>query len=297
MEMENLDTEQRNQNSLNIDRVSTKEMLRIINEEDKKVAEVVADKIDLISKAVDLAVKRYRQGGRLIYIGAGTSGRLGFLDAVELVPTYGVSPARTIGLIAGGSQALIKAVEGAEDSIELAVKDLRSVALTKQDVVIGLAASGRTPYVAGGLRYANDKGALTIAVSCSQNSQISQIAKIGIDVPVGAEVVTGSTRMKAGTAQKMTINMLSTGIMIQLGFVYQNLMINVQPTNHKLVDRGIRIIRDATGVSQQAAAKAMHQCGNEVNTAIVMLAKGVSVDTARNLIAANDGALAKIIDE
>lgn len=296
MEIENLDTEQRNQNSLAIDRVSTKEMLAIINEEDQKVARFIAEKMDLIAEAVDQAAEKYRQGGRLIYIGAGTSGRLGFLDAVELVPTYGVAPSRAIGLIAGGNQAFVKAVEGAEDSQELAVTDLQEITLTEQDIVIGLAASGRTPYVVGGLNYANELGALTIAISCNQGSEIGQIAKIGIDVPVGPEVVTGSTRMKAGTAQKMIVNMLSTGIMIKLGYVYQNLMINVQTTNIKLVDRGIRIISDATGVSYDIAADAMRAADNEVSTAIVMLAKDVSVKTARELIAANDGALAKIID-
>lgn len=296
MEIENLDTEQRNQNSLAIDRVSTKEMLAIINEEDQKVARFIAEKMDLIAEAVDQAAEKYRQGGRLIYIGAGTSGRLGFLDAVELVPTYGVAPSRAIGLIAGGNQAFVKAVEGAEDSQELAVTDLQEITLTEQDIVIGLAASGRTPYVVGGLNYANELGALTIAISCSQGSEIGQIAKIGIDVPVGPEVVTGSTRMKAGTAQKMIVNMLSTGIMIKLGYVYQNLMINVQTTNIKLVDRGIRIISDTTGVLPEIAADAMRAADNEVSTAIVMLAKDVSVKTARELIAANDGALAKIID-
>ena len=296
MRIENLDTEKRNPNSLQIDRVSTEEMLRIINQEDQTIAQQVGEKLELIAEAVDQGSARYKKGGRLIYIGAGTSGRLGLLDAVELVPTYGISPDRAIGLIAGGNQAFVRAVEGAEDSKELAVEDLKSISLSKEDVVIGLAASGRTPYVIGGLEYANDIGALTIAISCNPQSQIGQIAIIPIDVPVGPEVVTGSTRMKAGTAQKMILNMLSTGIMIKLGYVYQNLMINVQTTNEKLVDRGIRIICEATGSSRQKAAETMKLTNNEVNTAIVMIEKKLDVDQARTLIKDNEGALAKIID-
>lgn len=296
MKIENLDTEKRNPNSLQIDRVSTEEMLRIINQEDQKIVHQIAEKLELIADAVNQGSARYKKGGRLIYIGAGTSGRLGLLDAVELVPTYGISPERAIGLIAGGNQAFVRAVEGAEDSKELAVEDLRAINLGKDDVVIGLAASGRTPYVIGGLEYANDIKALTIAISCNPRSQIGQIATIPIDVPVGPEVVTGSTRMKAGTAQKMILNMLSTGIMIKLGYVYQNLMINVQTTNEKLVDRGIRIICEATGSSRQKAADTMKLTNNEVNTAIVMIEKRLGVDQARELIKANEGALAKIID-
>ena len=296
MRIENLDTEKRNPNSLQIDRVSTEEMLRIINQEDQTIAQQVGEKLELIAEAVDQGSARYKKGGRLIYIGAGTSGRLGLLDAVELVPTYGISPDRAIGLIAGGNQAFVRAVEGAEDSKELAVEDLKSISLSKEGVVIGLAASGRTPYVIGGLEYANDIGALTIAISCNPQSQIGQIAIIPIDVPVGPEVVTGSTRMKAGTAQKMILNMLSTGIMIKLGYVYQNLMINVQTTNEKLVDRGIRIICEATGSSRQKAAETMKLTNNEVNTAIVMIEKKLDVDQARTLIKDNEGALAKIID-
>ncbi|EOH90342.1 N-acetylmuramic acid 6-phosphate etherase [Enterococcus asini ATCC 700915] len=296
MRIENLDTEKRNPNSLQIDRVSTAEMLRIINQEDQTIAQQVGEKLELIAEAVDQGSARYKKGGRLIYIGAGTSGRLGLLDAVELVPTYGISPDRAIGLIAGGNQAFVRAVEGAEDSKELAVEDLKAISLSKEDVVIGLAASGRTPYVIGGLEYANDIGALTIAISCNPQSQIGQIAIIPIDVPVGPEVVTGSTRMKAGTAQKMILNMISTGIMIKLGYVYQNLMINVQTTNEKLVDRGIRIICEATGSSRQKAAETMKLTNNEVNTAIVMIEKKLDVDQARTLIKDNEGALAKIID-
>lgn len=296
MRIENLDTEKRNPNSLQIDRVSTEEMLRIINQEDQTIAQQVGEKLELIAEAVDQGSACYKKGGRLIYIGAGTSGRLGLLDAVELVPTYGISPDRAIGLIAGGNQAFVRAVEGAEDSKELAVEDLKAISLSKEDVVIGLAASGRTPYVIGGLEYANDIGALTIAISCNPQSQIGQIAIIPIDVPVGPEVVTGSTRMKAGTAQKMILNMISTGIMIKLGYVYQNLMINVQTTNEKLVDRGIRIICEATGSSRQKASETMKLTNNEVNTAIVMIEKKLDVDQARTLIKDNEGALAKIID-
>lgn len=296
MEIENLETEKRNPNSLHIDRVSTQEMLRIINSEDQKVAQLIAEKLDLIAEAVEKATLRYKDGGRLIYIGAGTSGRLGVLDAVELVPTYGISPMRAIGLIAGGDKAFLKAVEGAEDSEKLGVNDLKENKLDKKDIVIGLAASGRTPYVIGGLTYANEIGALTISISCNQNSIIGKVAAIGIDVPVGPEVVTGSTRMKAGSAQKMILNMFSTGVMIKLGYVYQNLMINVQTTNEKLVDRGVRIICEATGTSRQKAIEVMKLTENQVNTAIVMIKKNVDVNKARNLINTHDGNLAKIID-
>lgn len=296
MEIENLDTERQNPNSMSIDRVPTRELVTIINNEDKKVAECIAEKLDLIAKAIDLASEKYKKGGRLIYMGAGTSGRLGILDAAELIPTYNISPERAFGLIAGGNSAIFKAVEGAEDNKGLAIADLENVNVSEKDIVIGIAASGRTPYVISGLDFAKGKGALTIAVTCNHNSEMSQIAQVGIDVPVGPEVVTGSTRMKAGSAQKMILNMLSTGIMIKTGKVYKNLMINVQATNEKLVNRGIRIVADAAHISHEAAEKVFEAAGYKVNVAIVMLKKEVSAQKAEKLIQENDGALSNFID-
>lgn len=296
MEIENLDTERQNPNSMSIDRVPTRELVTIINNEDKKVAECIAEKLDLIAKAIDLASEKYKKGGRLIYMGAGTSGRLGILDAAELIPTYNISPERAFGLIAGGNSAIFKAVEGAEDNKGLAIADLENVNVSEKDIVIGIAASGRTPYVISGLDFAKGKGALTIAVTCNHNSEMSQIAQVGIDVPVGPEVVTGSTRMKAGSAQKMILNMLSTGIMIKTGKVYKNLMINVQATNEKLVNRGIRIVADAAHITHEAAEEVFEAAGYKVNVAIVMLKKEVSAQKAEKLIQENDGALSNFID-
>ena len=223
-----LTTESRNQNTLDIDKVSTIEMVRIINEEDKKVALAVEKEIPQIAKAIDGIVERMHKGGRLIYIGAGTSGRLGILDASECPPTYGVSEELVQGIIAGGMEAIFRAQEGAEDSRELAVSDLKSKALNNTDIVVGLAASGRTPYVIGGLEYANSIGALTVSVTCNADSEVSKCSSIAIAPVVGPEVVTGSTRLKSGTAQKLVLNMLSTGSMIKLGKVYGNLMVDVQ---------------------------------------------------------------------
>lgn len=255
MSIKDLTTEQRNPNTMNLDTTSTLEMVQTINQEDQKVAQAVATQDKVIAQAIDQAAERYNKGGRLIYIGAGTSGRLGVLDAAELVPTYGVDPKRAIGIIAGN--AMNQAVEGAEDSPELAKRDLQKIKLSSNDVVIGLAASGRTPYVIGGLEYANQIGALTIAIACVKNSKIGSLAKIAIEAVVGPEVVTGSTRMKAGTAQKMILNMLSTGIMVKEGKVYQNVMINVLPTNEKLINRAIRIIMTVTNTDEKIAATAL----------------------------------------
>lgn len=282
MSIKDLTTEQRNPNTMNLDTMSTLEMVQTINQEDQKVAQAVATQDKVIAQAIDQAAERYNKGGRLIYIGAGTSGRLGVLDAAELVPTYGVDPKRAIGIIAGN--AMNQAVEGAEDSPELAKRDLQKIKLSSNDVVIGLAASGRTPYVIGGLEYANQIGALTIAIACVKNSKIGSLAKIAIEAVVGPEVVTGSTRMKAGTAQKMILNMLSTGIMVKEGKVYQNVMINVLPTNEKLINRAIRIIMTVTNTDEKIAATALKKANNDVPAAIVMAKLGVSKKDAEALL-------------
>lgn len=265
-----LETEQVNPNSRNIDQMDTLGMLQVINREDQSVAAAVQKVLPQIAQMVDCIHARMMKGGRVIYIGAGTSGRLGVLDASECPPTYGVDSTLIQGIIAGGYSALLKAKEGAEDNLQLAGKDLEAAGLTSQDTVIGLAASGRTPYVIGGLDYAAKIGAYTGAVSCVSNAEISKHAKAKIEVIVGPEVVTGSTRMKAGTAQKMILNMISTSLMIQYGKVYGNLMVDVQPTNEKLVERAKRIIMASSSCSYEEAAEYLEQSGNHVKIAICM---------------------------
>ena len=289
MEIKNLETEARNPATTHIDTMSTLDMVKTINAEDQKVALAVAGESDQIAKAIDQASTRYSAGGRLIYIGAGTSGRLGVLDAAELVPTYGIKPERAIGLIAGGKKAMFAAVEGAEDSVTMGEADLKNLKLTANDIVIGLAASGRTPYVIGGLKYAAKVQALTIAVACVPNSVIGQIAEIAINAVVGPEVITGSTRMKAGTAQKMILNMISTGVMIRQGKVYQNVMVDVQPTNDKLVDRACRIISETATIPTAKALSFLKKADNDVALAIIMAKTGKSKIVAKQLLAKHHG--------
>lgn len=270
MRLETLLTEQANPASSKIDSVTTLEMMRIINEEDKKVATAVEAALPRIAEAVDAIVARMRDGGRLFYAGAGTSGRLGVLDASECPPTFNVPPELVQGFIAGGDRALRKAVEGAEDSGELGAAELLAMGFGQKDALCGIAASGRTPYVLGAVEKARSLGALTLGISCSPDSLLSAAVEIPIEVLPGAEVVTGSTRMKAGTATKLVLNMLSTGAMIRLGYVFGNLMVNVQPTNEKLVDRATRIVMEAVGLDRASAAKLFEDAGSVVRTAIVM---------------------------
>lgn len=297
MSLENLTTEQRNKNTMHIDSMSTLDMVKTINEEDKKVAEAVGTQDEEIAQAIDIGSARYQQDGRLIYIGAGTSGRLGVLDAAELVPTYGIKPERAIGLIAGGKGAMYVAVEGAEDDPKLAAEDLKKLDLSEKDVVIGLAASGRTPYVIGGLDYAQKVGAATIAIGCVKHSLIGQHANIAIEAVTGAEVITGSTRMKAGTAQKMILNMISTGIMIRQGKVYQNVMIDVLPTNEKLVERAERIIQTTTNVSLEKAAKILRDADKDVGLAIVMAKTGLAKEKAELLLKEHENNVSSVLKE
>ena len=284
MNIKDLTTEQRNPKSLHIDSATPLEIVKIINQEDKKIADAVGTQDKEIAKAIEYASKRYREGGRLIYVGAGTSGRLGILDAVELVPTYRINPERAIGLIAGGQSAMFRAVEGAEDDPQLGEKDLKDLKLNEKDIVIGLAASGRTPYVIGCLKYANQVKALTISIACVKKSEIGKYADIAIEAVVGPEVITGSTRMKAGTAQKMILNMISTGVMIKQGKVYENVMVDVMPTNSKLVDRACRIIEVATGVSESVASDTLEKADMNVAVAITMLKTGVDKEKAMDLV-------------
>lgn len=294
--LDKLTTESRNKDTLNIDKVSTLEMVKIINNEDKKVALAVESELPQIAEAIDGIVERINRGGRLIYIGAGTSGRLGILDASECPPTYGVSEELVQGIIAGGKEAIFRAKEGAEDSKELAVEDLKNKSLSENDIVVGLAASGRTPYVIGGLEYANIIGALTISVTCNGNSEVSKVAQISIAPVVGAEVVTGSTRLKSGTAQKLVLNMLSTGTMIKLGKVYGNLMVDVKATNEKLVERAKRIVCEATGVEKVQAEKLLTETNFDVKLAIFMILSGLNINEARKKLSQSKGYIAKAME-
>lgn len=274
-------TEARNSRSANIDALSTLEMARLINQEDARVAHAVEQELPQIARAMDAIAARMSEGGRLIYIGAGTSGRLGILDASECPPTYGTPPEQVIGIIAGGHAAVTRSVEGAEDNINAAARDVDAVNVNARDAVVGIAASGRTPYVIAALAQAKRRGALTISVACNHPSPLAERADIAIAPLVGPEVITGSTRMKAGTAQKMVLNMLSTGAMVRLGKTYGNLMIDVQPTNLKLRERARRIVAQVCGVSEQDAAHILEQSGGQVKTAIVAALANISPDAAR----------------
>ncbi|MGY1460622.1 N-acetylmuramic acid 6-phosphate etherase [Bacillus toyonensis] len=269
--LENLSTEHRNEKTTNLDEMSIKEVLQSMNEEDRTVALAVEKEIEHIEKVVQTVIKSFEEEGRLIYIGAGTSGRLGILDAVECPPTFGTDDKMVQGFIAGGLKAFTKAVEGAEDREELAEEDLKSIGLNEKDTVIGIAASGRTPYVIGGLKYAHSVGASTASISCNKNAEISKYAKLNVEVETGAEILTGSTRLKAGTAQKLVLNMISTASMIGVGKVYKNLMVDVQSTNEKLVERSKRIIVEATGASYEVAAEYYEKANRNVKVAIVMV--------------------------
>ncbi|MGP2424601.1 N-acetylmuramic acid 6-phosphate etherase [Yersinia enterocolitica] len=291
MNLGSLISESRNPATMELDKFSTLEMLTCFNDEDRKVPEAIRLVLPAIAQAVDLAAESLKQGGRLIYLGAGTSGRLGVLDASECPPTFGVPHGRVIGLIAGGPGALFKAVEGAEDDIALGVRDLQDLKLMATDMVVGLAASGRTPYVIGALRYARQLGCPTAAISCNPDSPIAQEAQVAISPVVGPEALTGSTRMKSGTAQKLVLNMLSTGAMVKLGKVYQNLMVDVKATNVKLVDRACRIVVEATGASRAEAENALSQTEFDVKPAILMILKGVSAEQARQDLQQHNGYL------
>lgn len=293
--LEELVTESVNKNSKNIDRVSTEKMIEIINNEDKKVALAVEKEKKNIAEAVDSITKSLKKGGRLIYMGAGTSGRLGILDASECPPTYGVSSDLVQGLIAGGEKAIKKSIENAEDNKKEAVNDLKDIDFNKNDFLVGIAASGSTPYVIGGLEYANSLGAKTTSLSCNPESKIAKIAKISIAPVVGPEVITGSTRMKAGTAQKMVLNMLSTSTMIKLGKVYKNYMVDLQVKNKKLAERAKNIIMAVSEVSYKKAEKYLKTTNYNVKLAIMMIDTGLKKEIAKNELEKYDGRLADAI--
>ncbi|UER66123.1 N-acetylmuramic acid 6-phosphate etherase [Enterococcus faecalis] len=295
MNLEGLTTKARNEATKKIDQVSTLEMVTLINQEDQKVAQAIEKVLPQIAAAIDAAAERFKKGGRLIYCGAGTSGRLGALDAIELTPTYSVSPERAFGILAGGEKAMYQAIEGAEDSKELSIEDLTQHQLTARDVVIAIAASGRTPYAVSAIEYGKKVGALTISVTCNNQSPMNQLAEIGIAPIVGPEVITGSTRMKAGSAQKMVLNMFSTGIMVKVGNIYQNLMVNVQPTNEKLIQRATNIIKEAAEIEESQAKEYLEAAQLEVAPAIVMAKAHVDFQKAKQLLAEHDGRISEVL--
>jgi N-acetylmuramic acid 6-phosphate etherase len=289
--LEHLTTESRNPASEDLDGLTPIEIVRLINSEDAKVAAAVSADADAIARAIEAIADRLGRGGRLIYIGAGTSGRLGVLDAAECPPTFNSPPTQVLGLIAGGQKALTTSVEGAEDRDDLAAADLEAVQLNSGDVLVGIATSGRTPYVIGALVYAKNVGAYTIGLSCNRDSQLSTLCDITITPVVGAEIVSGSTRMKAGTATKMVLNMLSTGSMIRLGKTYGNLMIDVRASNTKLADRARRIVRAVTNLSDQESERLLLECRGEVKAAIVRHYTGRTFDEAQDLLKNSGGHL------
>jgi len=288
-------TEERNPLTTNIDTLPTLDMLALINAEDQRVARAVHDELPNIAAAVDAISERMQRGGRLIYIGAGTSGRLGVLDASECPPTFGTPPELVVGLIAGGDVALTDAIEGAEDDRIDGAREIAELDVSANDSVVSIAASGRTPYAIGGLEEAKKRGALTVSIACNRPSPLEEMAEIAIAPIVGPEVVSGSTRLKAGTAQKMVLNMISTGVMIRLGKTYSNLMVDVQPTNVKLRQRARRIVAEAAGLSLEQATRILQDCHGEVKTAIVAVLANVSPEVARQRLHATGGFVRKAI--
>lgn len=293
--LHHLTTESVNPASAQIDTLSALEIVRLINAEDAKVAAAVAQEAERIAAAIELITTALRGGGRLIYIGAGTSGRLGVLDASECPPTFNSDPRQVVGIIAGGPAALTSAIEGAEDSPSQAVEDLRRLQFCSRDVLIGIATSGRTPYVIGGLQFAQQIGAPAIGLTCNADSELAQVADWVIAPIVGPEVINGSTRMKAGTATKMVLNMLTTGAMVRLGKTYSNYMVDLRSTNTKLVARAKRIVARLTDLDEAAAEQLLAECDGEVKTAIVMHRRQVDAGQARALLAEAAGHLRRVI--
>ena len=288
VEINQLTTEKRNPNTMHLDQMTVGQVLELMNKEDQQVPEAIAEALGQIEAAVETIIQSLKAGGRLIYFGAGTSCRLGILDAAECVPTFGVSPDLVVGLIAGGDKAMVEAVEGAEDSLTLAEEDFKKLNLNANDTVVGIAASGRTPYVIGGLKYAQSVGAKTVSIACNKEAKISGYAQIPIEVDCGPEVLTGSTRLKAGTAQKLILNMLSTVSMIGIGKVYQNLMVDVQATNEKLEERSKRIIMAVTECTYEDAASYFEAANQNVKVAIVMILTNLdAIEASQKINVAN----------
>jgi N-acetylmuramic acid 6-phosphate etherase len=290
-------TEERNAASKNLDRMTSLEIIRLMNREDRKVTLAVGRAVPVIARAVDEIVKRMKAGGRLIYVGAGSSGRIGVLDASECPPTFGVSPNLVRALIAGGKKAVMQSVEGAEDRPGDGARDLRNIRLAKHDSVVGIAASGTTPYVLGALEYAKSRGALTVGVTANRASPMASSAKIAITPEVGPEILAGSTRLKAGTSQKMVLNMLSTTVMVRLGHAYDNLMIDVGEANEKLRERAKWILKEASARDVSAVTRALRQSGHDLRLALIMLKRGVSAKQARRTLLESRGNLRKALGE
>lgn len=290
-------TEKANGRTKDLDRLSTLEMVRLINEEDKKVAFAVETQLEAIAKAIDLVAEALEKGGHLIYLGAGTSGRLGVLDAVECPPTFGLDPTVIRGLLAGGEAAMFRSAEDLEDDEEQGARDVREAGVTSGDVLIGITASGRTPYTLGGVKEARRLGCKTIALTNNPNSPLAQLVDVVIAPVVGPEVLAGSTRLKAGTAQKMVLNMISTGVMVKLGKVYSNLMVDVRPTNRKLVERAKRIIEEATGLERGRVEALWEAAGRDTKTAIVMALTGSSASEARAALQRHLGRVRQAVEE
>lgn len=286
-----LTTEARNPASMELDQLSTVEFVRLMNNEDAKLAAAVAEQAPAIAEAIDLIADRLAAGGRLVYAGAGTSGRLGVLDASECPPTFNADPDQVLALIAGGAEAVYRAVEGAEDSRAQGAEDLRAINFAAGDVLVGIAASGHTPYVLGGMQYARQIGAGSVGFSCNAGSPVVTEADVGIAVTVGPEVLSGSTRLKAGTATKMVLNMLTTGAMVKLGKTYGNLMVDLQASNQKLVERSLRIVQQLTDLTEPAARKLLKACDGELKTAIVCQQLGIAPESARTRLAETGGRL------
>ncbi len=295
--LSHLVSEGRNPDTMDIDLLSSQEIVERLNQQDKQVPLAVEAVLPQIAQAVDKITAAFKQGGRLIYLGAGTSGRLGVLDASECPPTFGVSDQMVIGLIAGGKEAMFTAQEGAEDNATLGAHDLQQIAFSSKDVLVGIAASGRTPYVIGALEYANDLGATTIALSCNPDSPIAEIAQIAISPVVGPEALTGSTRLKSGTAQKLVLNMLTPASMIRLGKSYQNLMVDVRATNRKLIARAVRIVMQATDCQREEAEALLKESHNNAKLAILMHLTGMNYEQATAKLSQSDGFLRRAMEE
>ncbi|MBS9837622.1 N-acetylmuramic acid 6-phosphate etherase [Vibrio alginolyticus] len=293
--LSHLVSEGRNPDTMDIDLLPSLDIVQRINQQDKLVPLAVEKVLPEIAEAVDKITEAFKVGGRLFYIGAGTSGRLGVLDASECPPTFGTDPEMVVGIIAGGKEAMFRAKEGAEDDPTLGEQDLKENTLTQRDVVVGIAASGRTPYVIGGLEYANELGATTVALSCNPDSPIADIADIAISPVVGPEALTGSTRLKSGTAQKLVLNMLTTASMIRLGKSYQNLMVDVKATNAKLVARAARIVMQATDCTNQEAKTALKETDYDAKLAILMILTGLDKESATEQLNAKQGYLRKVV--
>ena len=289
LNLKNMSTETRNQNTMNLDIMSPLEVVTVMNQEDAKVPAAITPALPNIAQCVTWAIESIEAGGRIIYMGAGTSGRLGVLDAVECPPTFGVAPEVVVGLIAGGEKAFVKAVEGAEDSRELGRQDLIDINLEKRDIVIGIAASGRTPYVLGGLAYAKEVGCHTVGISCNPGSAVGAAGELAIEVVPGPECLTGSTRLKSGTCQKLILNMISTATMVGCGKAYQNLMVDVMQTNEKLVVRAQNIVMEATGCDRETAAEKIAIAGGNAKTAITMILADCGLEEAKERLAKAKG--------